>query len=293
MHPTGEPGRAVDVDHVVDEHREPILAEAGDRIGGGDPPAQPPSDLAQDRVARRVAQADVDGLEAVDVDEEDGQAALTARQQREASLEPVEEYRAVRQPGQRIVEGDVKEPLFRPSLVRDVERDPDRARDGAPRVAQGLDVGGERAPTPLHLEVHRFAHERLAVGGDGQELGVVRREVFEDAAAGLLAGTQVEAFEARAQARGEAQVGVGGPDDRGHLLGEQAQVRLAPALLAPDAVGARAVARIVAGQGDGRLHTRTSLGFPWLRSSSPAPGAIRVWQGRRRGRPRDRALLRT
>ena len=131
-------------------------------------------------------------------------------------------------------------------------------------------MGGEGAPSPLHLEVHRFAHEGAAVGGDGQELGVVGREVLEEAAAGLLTGPEIEALEARAQAGSEPQVGVGRPYDGRHLLGEQAQMGLTAALLAPDSLGAGAITRIVAGKGDGRLHARTSHWFP-LASIHPQP----------------------
>ena len=156
-----------------------------------------------------MAQADVDGLEAVDVDEEHGDPAFAPSRGLEPSLQPIEEHRAVREPRERVVAKHVEKPFLRPPLVGDVERHADRAADGAAGVAQGLDVGGEGAPSPLHLEVHRFAHEGAAVGGDGQELGVVGREVLEEAAAGLLTGPEIEALEARAQAGSEPQVGVG------------------------------------------------------------------------------------
>ena len=151
---------------------------------------------------------------------------------------------------------DVEEPLLRPPLVGDVERDPDGARDGAPGVAQRLDVRGEGAPVPLHLEVHGLAHQGAAVGGDRHELGVVRREVLEEAPARVLVRREAEPLEAGAEARGESQLGVGRPHDGRHLLGEQTEVRLAAALLAPRALGTPAVVRIVPGQrkGNGRLH---------------------------------------
>ena len=60
---------------------------------------------AQELVAGGVADAVVDGLEAVEVDEEHAQLGLAAGRHVERVLEAVEEERAVGQPGQRVVEG--------------------------------------------------------------------------------------------------------------------------------------------------------------------------------------------
>ena len=58
----------------------------------------------QHLVAARVPEAVVDGLEAVEVEEEHGQRRVLALLAADRVVEPVEEQHAVRQPGQRVVE---------------------------------------------------------------------------------------------------------------------------------------------------------------------------------------------
>ena len=60
--------------------------------------------LAQQLVARGVAERVVDVLEHVEVDEEDGGLGLRARRAGERVLEAVDEQQPVRQPGERVVE---------------------------------------------------------------------------------------------------------------------------------------------------------------------------------------------
>ena len=89
-------------DDRLDEHRELVAAEAGHRVAGADRVAQPVGDLDQQLVAGGVAEAVVDLLEAVEVQEQDrhvvGAAAAVQR-----LLEPLPEQRAVGQLGEAVV----------------------------------------------------------------------------------------------------------------------------------------------------------------------------------------------
>ena len=58
--------------HALDEDGELVATEAGDRVGGAHGDQQPPSDLLKHPVSGRVAEAVVDGLEIVEVDEHHG-----------------------------------------------------------------------------------------------------------------------------------------------------------------------------------------------------------------------------
>ena len=67
--------------------------------------AEPPGDGPEQVVAGGVAEAVVDRLEAVEVDEQDGDLDPSAGGRAERLLDPVEEEGPVRQAGQRVVEG--------------------------------------------------------------------------------------------------------------------------------------------------------------------------------------------
>ena len=104
----------------------------------------------------------------------------------------------------------------------DVDRDPDAAGDLARLAPQRLDAGLERMLAPDVLEAHRLAGERQVVGADGVRIaGAV---VVEQA--GSRGDAQAERGEAAPQAGIEAQLAVGGPDDRGDRLDQQPQARV-------------------------------------------------------------------
>ena len=115
-----------------------------------------------------------------------------------------------------------------------VEGDADDAPDRAVGVAHRIDVRVERAPLPGRLVGHRLPFERPAMGRDRRELGVRRLEVGEEAGAAVVAGLLIQAREARAGGLQEAQLGVGRPEHRGHLVDQDAQAGL---LLPDDLVG--------------------------------------------------------
>ena len=69
-------------------------------------------ELAEQLVAALVAERVVDELEAVDVEHEHGDRAAVARGERERVVDAVDEQRAVRQPGQRVVQRAVLDLLL-------------------------------------------------------------------------------------------------------------------------------------------------------------------------------------
>ena len=69
-------------------------------------------DLEQHPVADRVAEAVVDGLEVVEIDEQHSHPDVLAERPRDRVADALEEQRAVREMGDRVVEGLVGELLL-------------------------------------------------------------------------------------------------------------------------------------------------------------------------------------
>ncbi len=131
----------------------------------------------------------VDELEAVEVEVEDGEhPALVALRARDGELEVIHEERAVRQPGERVVEGVVVELLLGDAAVGDVLNLEDEVDALAVRVARERDAPVHPDLVPvlvdvalLHLRGGGAALEQLADVGergaqivrvrDGQEVG--------------------------------------------------------------------------------------------------------------------------
>jgi len=175
-----------------------------------------------------VSQAVVHVLEAVQVQQQQGKGIVAPAGAVQGVPEPIDEQRPVRKPGQVVVQRRVAPLLLVVAALRDVEGHPDGARDLAARPAERLHAGLEDPSHPFHLEVHRLGLERAPVGGHGEGAGVVGGEVLEQAAADEVAA-QGEPADPVPERRGDPERGVGGPEDGGHLPGQQAQARLAVA----------------------------------------------------------------
>ena len=78
------------------EHGELVAAEPRHHVVGAHRAAQAVGDRDEQLVARRVAEAVVDDLEAVEVEEQDRHPAGRVRGTRQLSTEPLDEQRAVR-----------------------------------------------------------------------------------------------------------------------------------------------------------------------------------------------------
>ena len=114
---------------VVDQHRELVAAEPRGGVAGAQAAREP---LAHDRssvVARRVAEAVVDGLEVVEVDEQHGELAAVALEPRRRVVDAVAEQRLVGEAGQRVVERLVGQLVLEPAVLGDVAEAPDPADD--------------------------------------------------------------------------------------------------------------------------------------------------------------------
>ncbi len=102
--------------------RELVAAEAGERVGGAQPRAERIGDARKDHVAGDVAEAVVDLLEPVEVEHHDRARRAAAPSDRDLAGELVGEPAAVEEAGERVLVGEVPEPLLVPGPARDVLR---------------------------------------------------------------------------------------------------------------------------------------------------------------------------
>ena len=109
--PLGDRDRLAVVGEPVDQDPELVAAEAGDDVAGAQVGAQPRRDGAQQGVAGVVAEAVVDQLEVVEVEEEDPDRRAGDRGAAERVVDRVDEAEPVGQAGEGVVEDAVAERL--------------------------------------------------------------------------------------------------------------------------------------------------------------------------------------
>ena len=185
LHALGHRGRLARIADVLQQHGELVAAQPGDGVARTERPAQPARDGLEELVAGLVPEGVVDRLEAVEV-EEQHRAAPTAAAPARAPQRPreaVEEERAVRQAGERVVQHVVAE-----------------AVDGAPVLDGVADrpVQHRRREPPPRQVVHRAASGRLVdlrgpalvVQHDDRRLGPLLQEAAERVAVLGLCGQQ-------------------------------------------------------------------------------------------------------
>jgi hypothetical protein len=107
--PLGHDDRVAHVVDVIAEHHELVASEARDGVARAHEVAQALCRLHQQQVPDVVAEAVVYRLEAIEIEEEDRTGELAALDTGKRDLEPLEEHGAVRQAGQSIVGGLVRE----------------------------------------------------------------------------------------------------------------------------------------------------------------------------------------
>src|SRR5205807_7576479 len=90
---------------VLEQHGELVAAESREGVAGPAGVLEALRDLLEELIAGVVAERVVDLLEAVEVDQQHGERVRRALGPRERLVEPVAEERAVREPGQPVVEG--------------------------------------------------------------------------------------------------------------------------------------------------------------------------------------------
>ena len=112
-------------------------------------PRDPAGHRAQQLVAGRMAERVVDLLEAVEVEEKDRGHATFAAGTGQGLAEPVEQQGAVRQPGQRVVQGQPPDPLLGRLALGQVLEHRDLGDDLARRGAHRRGVDGGDAARPV------------------------------------------------------------------------------------------------------------------------------------------------
>ena len=148
---------------------------------------QPVGDLAQELVAGGVPEAVVHELEVVEVDEEHGGARAGPAGPGQDELQVLVEHRPVREAGQRIVVGQVGEPILGALALGDVEQEPlpeerravgSADRHGAVEQPHGPAVAGDQTVLllehrPLVAALRRERADPLAIVlvQDGREEG--------------------------------------------------------------------------------------------------------------------------
>jgi hypothetical protein len=97
------------IDDVLDDDQKFVATESANGVRFSHQSAQAPRHLAEDAIADLVAEGIVDVLEAIEVDEQDGQSGLVAVGTLQGLVQSVAKQQAVGQAGQRVVVGLVIE----------------------------------------------------------------------------------------------------------------------------------------------------------------------------------------
>ena len=233
--PNGDVGRTDALATVLEQDRELVATEPGRRVRRAEARPQPLPHLAQQTVAGRVSERVVDRLEVVEVHEQDRHRQVGARQALQRVLDAVAEERAVREPGDRVVEGLVRQLLLERLALRDVpgvQDDPLHVGIVHQVRAEGLDVEPEVVSVPHPRLDQRGRDPSLAARG-GQELEHRRLVVGVDQTRELrpleLRGVIAEHTLHRRAHVADGRIGVDHHHDVGRVLDERPEPRLASA----------------------------------------------------------------
>ena len=163
---------------ILDQHDELVAAEPRHRVALAQVMAQAPRDVLQQAVAGLVAEAVVDVLEAVEVDEEERELLAAPLRERERTLQRVHEHRAVGQPGELVEVREPADALLGAARLRYVARDAPVAHERAVAIEDRLAGEADEAPLPVGV-AHRLHDvlERLARRGErlvAREIGFVQ-----------------------------------------------------------------------------------------------------------------------
>jgi len=171
LHAFGDGSHLVDLLDAVTYDRQLVAAEAGDAVAGAQDTFDPAGDDGQQRVAGVVAEAVVDDLEFVEVDEYQTHERPAPGPQERVG-ECLDELDAVRKVGQRVVARVVRERRLDALLLGHVARNADQVRTHPGRVEQGRAVDYEAAAAAIGIRLEPDnrsgddgAHEMLDVRG--------------------------------------------------------------------------------------------------------------------------------
>ncbi len=122
---------------LLEQDGELVAAQARDGVSRPHAAFEAARHLDQQQVALQVAEAVVDHLEAVEIQEHHGQpVVVVALRPRQRRAQPVHEQRAVGQTGERVVERLVRQPFLDALALGDVGADRGGADDLAVQAAQ-------------------------------------------------------------------------------------------------------------------------------------------------------------
>ena len=151
--PLGDAGGVRLAVDVVEQHGELVAAQARERVARPHAALEPARGADQQLVAGLVSEAVVDRLEAIEIEVEHREQRIAQRAPRAVKqvLEAVEEQRAVREIGERIVERLPLKLLLDLLALGDVARDPEGAddvprRDRAAGASSSRPSGRRRRP---------------------------------------------------------------------------------------------------------------------------------------------------
>jgi hypothetical protein len=162
------------------DHGELVTAETGQHVPDAQRAPQPPGDPAQQLVACRVAEAVVDHLEVVDVEQEKrGSLPWTVLGEDEGCGEPVLEEQAVGQAGERVVRRVAVDLFLRSTGGRHVERrsgEPARAPVAVvrPRCLDAQPPHRRVAPDDAHLRLDPLVRRAQRLEEPGEPGAVLR-----------------------------------------------------------------------------------------------------------------------
>lgn len=178
--------------------RSGFLARAGDGVSGAEGSLQANPDFDQDLISSGGPHRVIEGLEGVDINQQQRVAEVRVPLRlREAALEAIEEEAAIRQSGERVVQGMVGELGFRLDAPGDIAVDDDQLFDFAALVLDGAGGGFENSPlavfvTEAILQALAYAGSaRFARGFEHLE-AVVGMDLFEDRGLGQFLGRVAE-----------------------------------------------------------------------------------------------------
>lgn len=211
---------------VEKQHGEFIAAVAGGKIGGATLLVQDASEALEGAITGEVAEAVVDALEVVEVEEEQPKRARIAVSAEEFSLKVGEKFAMIGEASQAIVGGLVANVLFGALAVGDVQGDADTADDRAGGIAKGFDADVIDALAAAILETRRVATQRFEMLSDGGGLRIAAAQEFEEGEVAGPRGGEGLTLKAGAPVRGEVKAGIGGPERDGELLDKETEMGL-------------------------------------------------------------------
>ncbi len=177
LEPLGELDRTRPIGDALTEDHELVAAEAGHEVAGAYEVAKPSGDGDEHLVADVVAEAVVDDLEPVEVDEEQRQGGVRLAGSGDGQLELVEQQHPVGQRGQRVVEGEVGKLVLVLLDLGDVVERADVPGDDPGSVAHRLRADLDPAQRPIGPDDAHPGVEAVRPGAIGplgtHALGVV------------------------------------------------------------------------------------------------------------------------